>query len=53
MSDEPPPKHTGLICPAGKQPVALIEYQTPSTLTMRCPACGHRWSGRAPGAKPH
>jgi len=33
MSNPSPPKHTGLMCQACRQPVALIEYQTPNTLT--------------------
>jgi len=53
MSVAPPPKFTGLRCPSRKQAIALIENQTPTTLTMRCPACGHRWSGTEPGTKPH
>jgi len=43
----------GLVCPRCKQPVALIESQTPTAITMRRPACGNRWSGSSPGTKPH
>jgi uncharacterized protein YbaR (Trm112 family) len=46
----PPPKFTGLACPACKQPVAQIEHQIGKhTLTFHCPACRHRWSASDPG----
>ena len=42
-------KHTGLRCPACKQPVAVIENQLPKVLVFWCPACQHRWSAEEPG----
>ena len=36
--------HTGLVCPACRQPVAIIERETDDAITFRCKACGHRWS---------
>ena len=37
-------KRTGLVCPACRQPVAIIERETDDAITFRCKACGHRWS---------
>ena len=50
MLNEPRPvkKHTGLMCPARKQPVADFEVLQPDYAVMRCPACGHQWSALAP-----
>jgi hypothetical protein len=47
--DRPAPDFSTQAC----KTVALIEYQTSNSITMRCPACGNRWSGTAPGTKPH
>ncbi len=44
---------TGIVCPSCKQPVALVEYETPTALTFYCPACGNRWSAENPRTKPH
>ena len=30
-----------------------VEHQTPTAMTLNCPACGHRWSAAAPGAPKH
>jgi len=49
MADALPPKNTGLVCPACKQPVALIEHHTPNTITMRCPACAIAGPGARQG----
>ena len=38
------PTRTGLVCPACRQPVAIIEIETGDAITFRCKACGHRWS---------
>ena len=38
------PKRTGLLCPACRQPVAIIARETDDAITLKCEACGHRWS---------
>jgi hypothetical protein len=48
-----PPRRTGLVCPACRQPAAQVEHQTPTAMTFVCQACGHRWSAERPGTKPH
>jgi len=53
MMSGSPPKKTGLICPACKQRIAVIEYESPTTITMHYAAGRHRWSGSPPGTKPH
>lgn len=40
---------TGLVCPACRQPVAVIENRLPHTLVFRCPGCGFSWSADEPG----
>lgn len=46
-------KLTGLVCPACRQRVAVIEDDTPPVIVMSCPACGHRWSADEPGTQRH
>jgi ribosomal protein L37AE/L43A len=40
----PTPKHTGLVCPQCKQPIADIERQNDKVIVFFCPACAYRWS---------
>jgi uncharacterized protein YbaR (Trm112 family) len=47
MTDVP---KTGLVCPACKQPVAVIENRLARMLVFVCPACGNRWSATESGA---
>lgn len=46
MSTPESPKHTGLICPNCKQPIATVGHIGPTGVTMNCPGCGHRWPAR-------
>lgn len=45
-----PPKPTGLVCPACKDAVAVVELTTKLRIIMTCPACQNRWSTDAPRA---
>lgn len=46
-------KRTGLVCPACHEPIAQVEYETPTAMTFVCPGCGFRWSAEQPGAERH
>ena len=51
MSKSPEqPTNTGLVCPACRQPVGIIENRVSRTLVFWCRAYGHRWSADEPGA---
>ena len=39
---------TGFVCPACKQPMAVIIRIGDGVLMMRCPACSNRWSASEP-----
>jgi len=43
------PTPTGLVCPACRRPVAVVENRVAHTLVYLCPACGHNWSASEPG----
>jgi hypothetical protein len=45
------PPTTGLVCPACRKPVGIIENRLPKILIFLCPACGNRWSAEEPGVK--
>lgn len=37
-------KRTGVVCPACKERVGVIENMMPKVIVFLCPACGNRWS---------
>jgi Zn ribbon nucleic-acid-binding protein len=45
---ENPPIHTGVVCPACKRPVGLIERREPQGTFYECSSCGHRWTDEPP-----
>lgn len=51
----PAPKivRTGVGCQACKEPVAVVQHTTYTSLTLYCLKCGHRWVATGPGYKPH
>jgi hypothetical protein len=44
---------TGVRCQACQQPVVAIDQITEFSLTLLCPACGHRWSAATQGPQPY
>ena len=53
MASSRPLAQTGVQCQACQRPVAVIDDVAEFSLTLLCPACGHRWSAATQGSQPH
>jgi hypothetical protein len=44
---------TGVRCEACRRPVGVLDHIAEYSLTLLCPACGHRWTAATHGLQQH